>query len=59
MAVLKIWEDEKFETVANILNQISLGFVTGALFSEIVKMNFGLDPAIAVNVTLEGAKKDL
>ncbi|KFB36199.1 AGAP002124-PA-like protein [Anopheles sinensis] len=32
--------------VANILNHFSLGFVVVALFCDIIKMNFGLDPAI-------------
>ncbi|XP_049826838.1 ninjurin-1 isoform X6 [Aethina tumida] len=36
----------KLETVALILQQISLAFVTGALFCDIIKMNFGLDPAV-------------
>lgn len=32
--------------VANILNHFSLGFVVVALFCDVIKMNFGLDPAI-------------
>lgn len=51
MAVLRMHEDKKQELVANILNQVALAFVTGALFCEVIKMNFGLDPAVAVNFT--------
>ncbi|XP_052863160.1 odorant receptor 94a-like [Anopheles cruzii] len=32
--------------VANILNHFSLGFVVVALFCDVIKMNFGLDPAV-------------
>ncbi|KAJ8969458.1 hypothetical protein NQ317_008790 [Molorchus minor] len=50
VAILRVSTDEKLDMLAWILNHISLGFVTAALFSDIIKMNFGLDPAIAVNV---------
>lgn len=49
MSVLKLHKTRKSDTVANILNHVALGFVTGALFCDVVKMNFGLDPAVAVN----------
>lgn len=51
MSVLRIHQNKKTNTVANILNHVALGFVTGALFCDVVKMNFGLDPAIAINPT--------
>lgn len=51
MAVLKLHEDEKQNEIAWILNQTALGFVTGAMFCDVVKMSFGLDPALAVNQT--------
>lgn len=52
-AILMVNEGSKYCLIAAILNQISLGFVTGALFCDVIKMNFGLDPAIAVNVTIK------
>ncbi|KAJ8925804.1 hypothetical protein NQ315_009654 [Exocentrus adspersus] len=48
VTILTTWDNEKVQTVANILNHISLAFVTGTLFSDIIKMNFGLEPAIAL-----------
>lgn len=51
MAILKIHEDNRQNTIASILNQVALAFVTGTLFCDVIKMNFGLDPAIAVNIT--------
>ncbi|RZC34538.1 ninjurin-1, partial [Asbolus verrucosus] len=50
VSILLTYEDEKFANLSWILNYISLGFVTGALFCDVIKMNFGLDPAVAVNV---------
>lgn len=44
-------EDKNQEIVANILNHVALAFVTGAMFCDVIKMNFGLDPAIAVNAS--------
>ncbi|XP_030749773.1 ninjurin-2 isoform X3 [Sitophilus oryzae] len=52
IAVLRTYHQEKINTLLTILNQISLGFVTGTLFCDIIKMNFGLDPALAVNDTV-------
>lgn len=49
MSVLKLHKNEKSDTIVNILNHVALGFVTGALFCDVVKMNFGLDPAIAID----------
>lgn len=51
MGMLKIDQDPKQNLIAEILNHIALGFVTGALFCDVIKMNFGLDPAVAVNYT--------
>lgn len=42
-------ENEKQEFIANILNHVSLACVTGVMFCEIIKMNFGLDPAVVDN----------
>lgn len=56
---LKVRDDEQSETVTGILNQISLAFVTGAMFCDIIKMNFGLDPAIPVNITTDSSRKEL
>ncbi|XP_074027380.1 ninjurin C isoform X6 [Leptinotarsa decemlineata] len=54
VGILRGYEDEKLETLSWLLNQISLGFVTGTLFCEVIKMNFGLDPAIHINNTILG-----
>ncbi|KAF5278794.1 hypothetical protein FQA39_LY18352 [Lamprigera yunnana] len=51
MAIFKMHEDPKLKLTAEILNHVALGFVTGTLFCDIIKMNFGLDPAVAVNMT--------
>lgn len=53
MAMLRIHEDQKQNAVASILNQVALAFVTGTLFCDVIRMNFGLDPAIAVNSTTD------
>ncbi|XP_059620619.1 ninjurin-1 isoform X3 [Phlebotomus argentipes] len=37
---------ECHQKFASALNQILLGCVLGAMFCDVVKMNFGLDPAI-------------
>ncbi|XP_060528973.1 ninjurin-2-like isoform X6 [Cylas formicarius] len=50
IAVLRTHQDESSKMLAWILNHISLAFVTGTLFCDVVKMNFGLDPAIASDV---------
>ncbi|XP_055716653.1 ninjurin-1 isoform X2 [Phlebotomus papatasi] len=39
---------ECHQKFAAVLNQLSLGFVLGAMFCDVVKMNFGLDPAIPI-----------
>lgn len=44
-------EDENQELIANILNHVALALVTTALFCDIIKMNFGLDPAVAFNAS--------
>lgn len=49
MGSLKILEDTSHAAIGNILNHISVGLVTCALFCDVVKMNFGLDPAVAVS----------
>lgn len=51
VAILRTYEDEKINILVWILNSVSLGFVTCALFCDIIKMSFGLDPAIAINET--------
>lgn len=52
MAALRMHEEKKQESIANILNHVALALVTGALFCDVIKMNFGLDPAIAINTTI-------
>lgn len=36
------------QILAEVLNHIALGFVTISLFCDVIKMNFGLDPALGV-----------
>ncbi|KAF5299922.1 hypothetical protein FQR65_LT09317 [Abscondita terminalis] len=56
MGILKMHEDPKQIMIAEILNHVALGFVTGTLFCDVIKMNFGLDPAVAVNITKNSTK---
>ncbi|XP_076269151.1 ninjurin-1-like isoform X1 [Rhynchophorus ferrugineus] len=58
VGVLKSYEQRKLDLIITILNQISLGFITGALFCDVIKMNFGLDPAVAVNHTLNRSENN-
>lgn len=51
MAIYRMHENKRQEVIANILNHVSLACVTGVLFCDVIKMNFGLDPAIAYNIT--------
>lgn len=44
-------DDKQRQFIGSVLNQVALGFVTGALFCDVIKMNFGLDPALAFNAT--------
>ncbi|XP_066263132.1 ninjurin-1-like isoform X1 [Euwallacea similis] len=59
IAIMRSYDDDKIDPIVAILNQIALGFVTGALFCDIIKMNFGLDPAIALNTTSPQNKKHI
>lgn len=47
MAVMKMHENKAQDFLTNVLNHLALAFVTGALFCDVIKMNFGLDPAVA------------
>lgn len=53
VAILKRFDSEKFHNLGWILNHFAIGFVTGTLFCDIIKMNLGLDPALSVNDTLK------
>ncbi|XP_055614601.1 ninjurin-1-like, partial [Uranotaenia lowii] len=46
LTLVNFHKGELHQRVANILNHFSLGFVVVALFCDIIKMNFGLDPAV-------------
>ncbi|XP_055642870.1 ninjurin-1 isoform X3 [Toxorhynchites rutilus septentrionalis] len=46
LTMVNFQKGEVQQRVANIMNHFSLGFVVVALFCDIIKMNFGLDPAI-------------
>ncbi|ENN78075.1 hypothetical protein YQE_05229, partial [Dendroctonus ponderosae] len=48
IGILKSYDSTQIDVIIPILNQIALGFVTGALFCDIIKMNFGLDPALPI-----------
>ncbi|XP_050315874.1 ninjurin-1 isoform X2 [Anthonomus grandis grandis] len=48
VSILRSYNDDKIDMIVAIVNQIALAFVTGALFCDVIKMNFGLDAAIAV-----------
>ncbi|XP_045470222.1 ninjurin-1-like isoform X3 [Harmonia axyridis] len=51
--------NHEYNKVAWILNHINLGLVTSAMFCDIIKMNFGLDPAITVLTINETSRKEL
>lgn len=59
MGILRIHEDVKQNKIVEITNHVALGFVTGALYCDVVKMNFGLDPAVADNATLFNFTKNI
>ncbi|XP_055695512.1 ninjurin-1 isoform X2 [Lutzomyia longipalpis] len=46
--VLITLNGESHQKTAAVLNHIAMGFVLGAMFCDVVKMNFGLDPAIPI-----------
>lgn len=46
MSLINIDKGARQRRIANLLNHISLAFVLIALSCDIIKMNFGLDPAI-------------
>ncbi|EAT45325.1 AAEL003398-PA, partial [Aedes aegypti] len=46
LTLVNFHKGEVQQRVANILNHFSLAFVVTALFCDIIKMNFGLDPAV-------------
>ncbi|XP_022911011.1 ninjurin-2 isoform X4 [Onthophagus taurus] len=51
IGTINVWNDHKHNLIAGYMNHVALGFVTSALFCDVIKMNFGLDPAVAVNAT--------
>ncbi|XP_065081787.1 ninjurin-2 isoform X4 [Ochlerotatus camptorhynchus] len=46
LTLVNFHKGELQQRVANILNHFSLAFVVVALFCDVIKMNFGLDPAV-------------
>ncbi|XP_045528302.1 ninjurin-2 isoform X2 [Pieris brassicae] len=38
---------DSHKKITNWLNQISVGLMTGVIFCDVIKMNFGLDPALS------------
>jgi hypothetical protein len=59
LSLLNLHLGEWQRNLANVLNHISLGLVVVALFCDIIKMNFGLDPAVPQmsNLTMINPKK--
>lgn len=43
---LSLNENTQHRNIANTLTHVSMGLVFVALFCDVIKMNFGLDPAI-------------
>ncbi|ETN60958.1 hypothetical protein AND_007402 [Anopheles darlingi] len=50
LTLVNLHAGEMQQKVANILNHFSLGFVVVALFCDVIKMSFGLDPAITQGI---------
>jgi hypothetical protein len=48
LSFIDLERSELHRRVANILNGFALGFVVATLFCNVIKMNFGLDPALPV-----------
>lgn len=43
---ISLYNSARHRSIANALTHISLGLVFVALFCDVIKMNFGLDPAV-------------
>lgn len=43
---ISLYNGTRHRSIANALTHISLGLVFVALFCDVIKMNFGLDPAV-------------
>lgn len=48
LSLINLKNGEKQRNIANILNHVSLALVLMALSCDVIKMNFGLDPAIPI-----------
>lgn len=46
LSLIDIDKNDWNRQIANTLNHTSVGLVVIALFCDVIKMNFGLDPAI-------------
>lgn len=53
---LNLHENDRHRRIANALTHVSMGLVFVALFCDVIKMNFGLDPAVPVVVEVVSAK---
>lgn len=54
---LSLNESDRHRKIANALTHVSMGLVFVALFCDVIKMNFGLDPAVPiVDVVAAGDK---
>lgn len=51
MTQLNLHESNRHRKLANTLTHVSLSMVFVALFCDVIKMNFGLDPALPIEVT--------
>lgn len=47
---LNLHENDRHRRIANALTHVSMGLVFVALFCDVIKMNFGLDPAVPFDV---------
>lgn len=46
LSQLNLHESNRHRKLANSLTHVSLGLVFIAMFCDVIKMNFGLDPAV-------------
>lgn len=49
VSILDLNHSNKHRRMATTFTHLSIGFVFVAVFCDIIKMNFGLDPAIPVD----------
>lgn len=55
LSQLSLSENLQHRKFATVLTHVSIGLIFVALFCDVVKMNFGLDPAIQVAKSKDGS----